>query len=141
MAVTKGVNTWTTVAEADLYFAYRISASSWFSLTESGQQGTKSKESLLVTAFYYLKNKYNIPADTNNDYVRIAQCELALFFCDYYEHYMQASLLQAEGTYSLSAGKASQSFRKELELPEFVLVPLKTYLSENSTEIIGLEIK
>jgi len=139
MAVIKGENTWITVAEADLYLAYRLTASSWFALPESASPGDKSKETLLVTAFFFLQSKYGIPASSTDDNLRIAQCELALFFCDFYEQYFQAGLLQAEGTGTLSASSASQSFRKDMDLPEFVLAPLNAFLATSRNTLVDLE--
>ena len=54
MALNVGQNSWCTVPEADTYLTEKIESEVWFELSSVGTPGQTSKQSLLISAFYWL---------------------------------------------------------------------------------------
>lgn len=64
MALTLGVNSWVTVAQADAFLGDRIGTAPWFALEETATEpGEESKETYLTTAYQWLSGAYGIGAD------------------------------------------------------------------------------
>lgn len=125
MAVTVGVNSWVTLAQADEYFATRLGSSSWFALPPTGINGADSKEALLVTAFNWIlyDGKYSVSESTDSANVRMAQLEAAIFLLEYREEYESRAANIAGGVQSISASKWSETLG-EVTMPARVAAAL-----------------
>lgn len=115
-----GTDTWVTLEQANAYFATRLGASFW------GELGNAEKETLLVTAFYWLLHDgaFSLSPETDSQDVRIAQMEAAYFLHGNYLEYEQRAANIAGGGTSVSASKWSESYGT-LSKPERVLSALK----------------
>lgn len=118
--MTVGTDTWVKLEQADAYFATRLGASFW------GELGNAEKETLLVTAFYWLLHDgaFSLSPATDSHDVLIAQMEAAYFLHGNYLEYEQRAANIAGGVTSVSASKWSESYGK-LSKPERVLAALK----------------
>ena len=111
MALTVGQNSWASVAEADAYLGDRIGAADWFSLPVSPvAPGENAKESMLVSAFYWLSNSYSLPATLTNINVKNAQIEGALFLLDNYAEYEARRAAIASGVTDFRISKRAETF-------------------------------
>ena len=141
MSLVVGQNSWTTVAEADTYLENRIGGADWFDLEDISDKGNVSKETLLVSAFYWLSNNFQFDlspslTDTN---VKHAQIEAALFLMEHSE-----SLRDREGAiYSgVEEFKYSQRMEKlnmeQLIIPKSIQGLLLNYLGSHAfVELAG----
>ena len=86
MAIIVGTNSWVTILEADAYLTSRAGAAEWFDLDDAPvTPGKDSKESFLVTAFYWLLDDpgFGLSPALTEDYIKRAQIEAALFLSKY----------------------------------------------------------
>ena len=111
MALVVGENTWGTVTEADTYLTYKTGVSAWFDLSDTGDPGTESKESLLASAFYWLlyDSLYGLSASLTIDAVKIAQFEAAMFLLNNRIEYESRDTLIASGVKSFDRSKWSET--------------------------------
>lgn len=99
MAVTVGVDSWVTAAEADSYFARRAGGAAWAAVSAA------DKESLIVTAFYWLlyDDAYSLTEASSNPAIKHAQLEAVWFLLNYREDYERRQALSAAGVSSMSS--------------------------------------
>lgn len=105
MAVTIGVNSWASIAEADVYFSSRLGATLWAS------QDDVQKERLMVTAFYWLvyDPAYTLKADTPpTNELRFAQLECTLFLLLHAEEKEKYEALHTLGVKEFTASKTRE---------------------------------
>lgn len=127
MALTVGVNSWATIAEADAYLQYKIGAANWFTLPDTAANAGDSKENYLISAFYFLTNYPGITIDAGNttEVVKTAQIETALFLLKYGEEYNCREAMQAGGVESFKYSKTEEDFNsKGPTLPNSIIGPL-----------------
>jgi len=119
MAVTVGVDTWVTVAEADAYFARRVGATAWAALSSA------DKEALLVTAFNWLLYDSALALSEGSDHpaIRHAQMEAAWFLLNYREDYERRQALRASGVVSMGTRVWSETL-SEVKKPANVFAAL-----------------
>ena len=93
MALTVGVNSWVTRAEADAYFDDRIDSDPWTSLS------VENKDKYLITAYNWIKfdPMFVAPAGSTSQAVKNGQCEAALFLINYSLEYERRGALIASG--------------------------------------------
>jgi hypothetical protein len=110
MAIVVGANSWTTISEANAYLTDRIDAANWFLLSDESDPGSESKTSLLVTAFniLYGNQDLNIPISSDDDLVKNAQCEFALFLLLNKEDYFKRIAMTACGIEEFTRSKWSE---------------------------------
>jgi len=103
--MTVGIDTWVTMAEANLYFANKYGASMWTTLPVA------TKEQLLVSAFNWIQQQKNFsisPASTSLK-VKQAQFEAAWFLYKFGDEYEKRRALHEEGVESFSISKFSET--------------------------------
>lgn len=133
--LTVGQNSWATVAEADAYLTDRIQTIEWFELDEQDAPGEVSKETLLISAFYWLKNAPQLSLSENltDGVVKNAQIEAAWFL---YEHYTSLNARRAAiftGVEEFELSKRTERLRiGNLQIPDFILGSLSAYAVENT---------
>ena len=126
--VVVGVNSWATVAQADLYFESRYNSDAWAALT------LNQKSQLLITAFRWIRQQsaFSVPAEDTSEVVRQAQCEAAWFVLNWFEEYEKRRALTASGVKSYKAMDVSETF-EAVAFPPF----LGDILSDYNIEIGG----
>ena len=134
MSLTLGTNTWITLANAELYMATRLGASTFW-------HTAIAKEAALVTAYNMLVNcgLFEIPSEVSAN-MEQAQCEMALFLLQHGADMDARMGLQAQGV--SQAGIVQETYGKEVEgipLPPIVKQLLKEYLIDSDIQIIAIE--
>jgi hypothetical protein len=101
MALTVGVNSWVTVAEADAYLADKYGAGDWAGLPNA------TKESLLITSYRWIQRlqDYSISPASTNIKVKSAQIELAWYIYNNSTQDEKRRALQAQGVEEFKLGK------------------------------------
>jgi hypothetical protein len=131
MALTVGTNSWVTILEADAYLTDRIGASSWFDLPDSpANPGEDSKETMLVSAFYWLTGspELEIPPNSADGVVKNAQIESALFLLEHYGTINEHRGFAYAGVESFSFSKRSESINlNKIKIPEHIIGLLPEY--------------
>lgn len=135
MALTVGVNSWCTVAEANAYLENKFDTREWFtSIQDTKPKGMESKETLLVSAFYWLYNSpdLNLSPTLTSQKVKNAQAEAAWYL---YNHFEELDARRAEIYSGLTEFELSKR-REELEIknikiPDFIIGMLPEYMVEN----------
>lgn len=100
MALVVGTNSWVSVAEADAYFTNRVNSSDWFDLDEApATPGADSKETFLISAFYWLLDDpgFGLPQVSDDPIIIRAQEEAALFLLRYSQEYEKREAMIAGG--------------------------------------------
>lgn len=89
MSIIVGQNSWVTVLEADAYLETKTGSQGWFLLnTSPATPGEPSKESYLITAFYWLlDDSFGLSASLTSDLIKRAQFEAAYFLLNYSSEY------------------------------------------------------
>jgi hypothetical protein len=99
-----GVNSWTSVHDADDYFADMFGYSFW------GTQSDTVKKQLLVTAFRWINaSGYSIAPISTSSIVKNAQCELCYDIFNSFEDYKKHETLYAMGVRSFNFDGWSES--------------------------------
>ena len=130
MGLTVGTNSWATIAEADTYLTNRIGAEDWFDLSDTGDPGAVSKETLLITAFYRLSASYNIEASETDTNLKNAQIEAAFFLMDNFVEFDERDKTLAAGVQKFRQSQWSEDYRDgftEVMFPGFILNFIKDY--------------
>jgi hypothetical protein len=136
MSLVVGTNSWATVAEADTYLTDRINAVDWFSTSPTAAPGAVSKESLLVSAFYWLTGAPELSlsvtlTDTN---VKNAQIEAALFLLEHYDELNERRAAMFTGVESWKLSKKSENYNiDQLQIPSYIIGMLRDYAIMNTT--------
>lgn len=93
MALTVGVNSWATVAEADTYFNDRFNASAWSGFTNT------DKETLLISAYRWIQSQrmFSISPAATSDIIKEAQFETAWYMYNYFANHEDRRALYAQG--------------------------------------------
>ena len=136
MALVIGTNSWASVAEADIFLADRIDAEAWFLFAESGASGVRTKESLLVSAFYWLRGspQLSLPSSSTDADVKNAQIEAAWFLQEYYEEMKDRRAALATGVETLRMSRRTESLSiRNLGIPNYILGMLASYQASNVT--------
>lgn len=120
MGLVVGTNSWVTIAEADSYIANKINSDSWTAI---------DKAKYLISAFYaiYTSPDLNIPKDSTNEKVKIAQMELAYWFLDNYTAWTKRQALQNMGVTEFRADGISEVYNNKGSLPFYILDMLKDF--------------
>lgn len=140
MAVTVGLNSWVTIAEADAYLTSRAGAAEWFALDDSPvNPGEDSKETFLITAFYWLLDDpgFGLSAALTDDYVKRAQIEAALFLSKYREDFENREAKQAGGVERFKNSKWEEDLGL-VSKPQVVLNILGSGGSSAQNDIVQL---
>lgn len=131
MSLTVGSNSYATVAEADTYLEDRIGASGWFSLSETTTPGGDSKESMLVSAYYWLTGSasLNLPAVSSSSVLKTAQIESALYLLEFYSGLSSRRAKQSQGVESFKLSDRSEKYfvDQPSEIPVHILGLLDDY--------------
>lgn len=128
MALVVGTNSWCTISEADTHLTDRLGAANWFLLSDSGDPGTESKTSLLITSFYLLFNNvlFDIAISSSDENVKHAQIEFALFLLENRIDYFKRMQMQASGIEQFTRSEWSEKL-KEIGIPVNILGMLTEY--------------
>jgi hypothetical protein len=123
MALTVGVNSWVTVAEADTYLADKWGASDWATLTNP------QKESLLISAYRWIQSKmdYSISPASTSAAVKAAQIELAWYIYNYWAEHEKRDALYSQGVRNFKISKWAEKLEQS-KLPTLVEDLLKDEL-------------
>lgn len=140
MALVVGTNSWITVAEADAYLQYNMGAEDWFKLVVTGEKGSITKESVLVTAFNEITASplVSVAANSTDARVKNAQAEMTLFLLKYYDELYGRRASIASGLSSFSYSERREDFNMRdgggsPTLPSNVLGLLNDYQQSNLT--------
>ncbi|GAF85062.1 unnamed protein product [marine sediment metagenome] len=140
MALVVGTNSWATLVEADLYLTDRIHAEVWFTLLDTpANPGEESKESYLISAFYWLSGspQLEIPASSTAANVKIAQIEGAFFLQEHYEALNERRAAIATGLDSFRYSKRMENLSaSDLKIPDYILGMLGEFGTMNTTAIL-----
>jgi hypothetical protein len=142
MAVTIGTNSWVTIAEADAYFNSRAGASMWPQLPEVPEvAGSDSKETFLVTAFYWLLDYsgLNLSAALTLPAVKRAQCEAALFLIQYRADYEVREAKIAGGVKQFSQSKWSETLDVQTMPKRILSILASAGIESNANFMVDLE--
>ena len=134
MALVVGSNSWVSRAEADAYLEYRVDASAWDTLDDvPASFGAASKDSYLVTAFYWLYNnvEFEVPLETSDPNVKNAQIEAALFLMKYQGDYEKREALISSGVTSFERSKWKEDLGA-VSLPDRIKGMLVSYNNANA---------
>ena len=139
MALVVGQNSWASVTEADTYLTDRIHATGWFDLDSSGDPGVVTKESLLVSSFYWLLNNsaFNLSSTLTDTNVKNAQIEGSLFLQEHYKELDGRRAAIATGVKEFELSKRQEILRDEIRIPDHISDLLKDYLSGNFGTLLG----
>lgn len=146
MAISVGVNSWVTIAEADSYLENKIGTGSWYDLSDTPENpGDSSKESFLVTAYLFLINKPGLvlTSDSTDTNVKYAQIEFAYYLSNNYATFIADSDTLSKGLSSMTLSKwsesYSQSYYSNFSLPTIVAILLSGYLQSDFLEEIRVD--
>lgn len=112
MALTVGVNSWASVAEADAYLETKAGSEMWFYLDDApATPGADSKETFLVSAFFWLfdDKSFGLSAALTDDKIKRAQIEAALFLMTYRTEFENRQAMIASGVSSFRNSKWSEN--------------------------------
>jgi hypothetical protein len=125
MSLAVGTNSWATVAEGDTYLTDRIDASDWFALPDAASNpGEVAKESLLVSAFYWLTGSplLTIAASSTDANVKNGQIEAALYLLQHYDELSERRALRASGVTDIRLSRRRESLDLHAtEIPSHIL--------------------
>lgn len=138
MALVVGQNSWVTISEADDYLTDSVNAFSWFDIPSSLGPGVLSKESLLVTAYYWLTNdgRFDLPASSTNDLVKYAQIELAWWIFQHSVEFLKREALITSGVKEFEYSKWREKLGKQ-ELPPRIVGSLSSFKCSNNVVTLG----
>jgi hypothetical protein len=112
-ALTVGVNSWVTLAEADDYKSEEFDSGSWTTLTNT------QKGQALITSFRWITRRTNISPAATADHIKYAQIELADYVADYHTEHLKRRALYAQGVRNFKISKWSEKLEAS-DLPENV---------------------
>lgn len=140
MSLVVGQNSWVTVAEADIYLGDKIKAIEWFNLSElPSNPGEVAKESLLITAFYWLSGspELSISPTLTDSNVKNAQIEAAWFLYNYYDEYDARRAAIFSGLKSFQYSKRSEDLVvDQIGIPDYIIGMLRDYGIKNTTALL-----
>ena len=108
-----GTNSWVTIAEADDYLENKIGASDWAGLTDA------NKTTYLISAFRYIRQKYNIPVASVLQVVKEAQIETAWWMYTFWLDYEKRRNLYSAGVTQFKISKFEEWLQKATT-PQFL---------------------
>lgn len=140
MSIIVGENSWVTIAEADDYFATRIGTTSWFSLSDTpSTPGADSKESFLVTAFYWLVDDvYGLTPSSSSAVIKRVQLESALFLLKYSLDFYDRQAKVAGGVTSFMLSRWTENL-SSISKPQNILDILYNAGYSSSNTFVQLE--
>lgn len=141
MALVVGQNSWATRAEANSYLEDKINTIPWFSLPDDGIQGGVTKDNLLVSAFYWLRNApgLSLPDISTDENVKNAQIEGAWYLYNYDEDSSDREAAIYSGLSSFTLSKRSENLDiNNIQIPQFIIGILRDYAEQNTTvDLLG----
>jgi hypothetical protein len=121
MALVVGTNSWATVAEADAILENVIGSGNWFALPANAAPGSASRETYLVSAFYWLSGAYGIPASVSgSDVLKRAQALAAQWMIAEWDGYRKREGLIAGGVEEFEWSRWRERLRTTVEVPRFI---------------------
>lgn len=111
--ITVGTNSWVTITESNNYLENKIGADDWESLT------TEQKTAYLISAFRYIRQKYNIELSSTEEDVKNAQIETAWWMYTFWTEYTNRQNLYSAGVRDFSISKFSEKL-EESQPPQFL---------------------
>lgn len=125
MGLVVGTNSYASLAEADAYLTDRIGATGWFALSDTpSAPGEDSKESMLVSAYYWLtgSSMLDLPATSSSPAIKNAQIEAALYLSEFYLGMKNRRAKIAQGVESFRLGDRQESLSSSpSEIPDHIL--------------------
>lgn len=123
MALTVGVNSWVTRAEADTYKGDKWNPGEWFALTNT------QKDQALISAYRWIQSRseYSISPAATAEKVKSAQIECADYIVDHWSEHKERTALYTQGVRNFKISKWSEKL-EESELPQIVKDLLDDYL-------------
>lgn len=106
-------NSWVTIAEANDYLENKIGASAWAGLANA------DKTNYLISAFRYIRQRYNIPKTSTLEIVKEAQIETAWWMYTFWVDYEKRRNLYSAGVKKFTVSKFSEELQKA-ESPAFL---------------------
>ena len=140
MALVVGTNSWVSVAEADTYFTDRVGASDWFDLDESpATPGANSKETFLISAFYWLFDDqgFNLPQVSDDPIIKRAQEEAALFLMKYSLSYEERQAKIAAGVERFKNSKWEEARLLNIDFSPPTIIASVPFIAPVSPPLTG----
>ena len=127
--VIVGVNSWTTVAQADDYFAAKFGAAAWAALS------AMQKTQLLISACRWIMQQPSLAVAiaVTAEIVRQAQCEAAWFILNFQDEYDKRRALISSGVKSFKALDFAETLG-EIVFPQFIADMLFDYSVDSSIQ-------
>ncbi len=109
IVLTVGVNSWVTLAESNAWFEARWNSSAtWAALSDD------QKKQLLITAFRWIfyTSRFDIPASSTQENVKVAQMELAWWIYNYFDENEDRRALYDQGVRDFKLSKWEEELDK-----------------------------
>ena len=139
MALIVGQNSWCTVPEADTYLTEKIESEVWFELSSVGTPGQTSKQSLLISAFYwlYLAPGLNLSLTLTDVNVLNAQIEAALFLMEHYTELNERRGAIHSGLTAFTLSQKEERLKKvQINIPDYIMGMLRDYSIVNTFALL-----
>jgi len=120
MALTVGVNSWVTVAQADTYFSEKFGASAWATLASA------TKEQLLISAYRWIQGQsmFSISPAATAEIIKQAQMEAAWYMYRYWDQHENRRALVAQGVTDFKISQFEETLQ-DVKFPSFLSDMLK----------------
>lgn len=138
MSLVVGTNSWASVAEGDTYLTDRIDAADWFALPTASNPGEVAKESLLVSAFYWLTGSplLTVAASSTDTNVKNGQIEAALYLLQHYDEMSERRALRASGIVDIRLSRRREAIDlNAIDVPAHILGYFADYMDGLNTVV------
>lgn len=134
MSLVVGQNSWVTVDEADSYLTERIGSEAWFDLSTSSSPGGVGKESLIISAYFWLfgSPELSLSNSLTDILIKNAQIESVLFLLEHYTELNERRAAMFTGVKDFKMSKRSESLDvSQLRIPSHIIGMLSAYQISN----------
>lgn len=135
MSLIVGQNSWITINECDTYLTERIGSEAWFDLLDSGDPGTLSKSSLIVSAFNWLMGapQLSLSASLTDELIKNAQAEATLFLLEHYDELNNRRAAMSTGVTEFEMSRKMEKLDiNKLTIPDHIIGMLNSYSVKNT---------
>ena len=124
-----GAETWVTVVEANTYFLHKWGAGAWAALS------TSDKESLLISAYRWIKSLNSLTISIVTDNLKNAQYETAWYIYKFWTEHEKRSALIASGVKEFEVSEFSETLGAA-QFPASIFELLKSYVTKGTAQIV-----
>lgn len=139
MSLIVGQNSWVTVDETDSYLTDRIGSEAWFDLNPTSSPGGVGKESLIISAYYWLSGspELSLSSSLTDILVKNAQIEAVLFLLEHYRELNERRAAMFTGVEDFEISKRSENLDiSQLRIPDHIVGMLSDYQISNCVVVL-----